>query len=163
MEQLEISCSNGTITKIANCEYNFGPVHEGETDIIVKAKTASGIKQIGVKKIRVSVLPLATAEIGGKSSGMMATAIFKVQVGVSAPWHHFGYYASMRVSKFKVVFFREGQLLHSSTTSGPYFDRDTLSQMKTLKPGDKVSVTDIRAIGPDTMTRKLNDIELTLN
>jgi hypothetical protein len=162
-EQLELSCSNGTITKSANCEYNFRPVHEGKTDITVKARTASGIKQIGVKIFRVKIIPSPQATIMGKSSGMMRTAMFKVQVGVLAKIENFDINSSMRITNFKVAFSREGQLLHSSTTTGPYFDKATRDQMGILKPGDKVSITDIKAVGPDTMLRSLNDIEFTLN
>jgi hypothetical protein len=162
-DQLEVSCESGTIRKTENCEYNIAPVREGAIEIEVKARTSSGVKQIGTKKFRVKLIPSPTARIAGRSSGLILAAIFKVQLGVSTFIDGFDFESRFRVARFKVEFFREQKLLYSCVTAGPYFDKPTRDQMNKLKPGDHVSVTDIKAVGPDARERTLNNIELTLN
>lgn len=162
-DQLEVSCESGTILKTGNCEYNIAPVQEGAIEIEVKARTSSGVKRIGTKKFRAKLIPSPTARIAGRSSGLIPTAIFKVQSGISTYIDGFDFESRFRVTRFKVEFFREQKLLYSCVTTGPYFDRLTRDQMNKLKPGDHVSVTDIKALGPDSRERALNNIELTLN
>jgi hypothetical protein len=99
-DQLEVSCESGTIRKTENCEYNIAPVREGAIEIEVKARTSSGVKQIGTKKFRVKLIPSPTARIAGRSSGLILAAIFKVQLGVSTFIDGFDFESRFRVARF---------------------------------------------------------------
>ncbi len=162
-DQLIVSCENGTIVKTGNCEYNFRPVREEAVEITVKVKTTSGTKSFGVKKFRIKYMPSPRATIMGKSSGLIQTAIFKAQLGVSATIESIDFDTRFIATSFKVEFFREQILLYSGPNIGPLFTKTILEQMSKLKPGDRVFITDIKAVGPDSRERTLNNIDLTLN
>lgn len=59
--------------------------------------------------------------------------------------------------------FREGSLLYAGQNTSGYFSKETLGQIKNLKPSDKVSITDLHALGTDYRVEHQNDINLTLN
>lgn len=162
-DQIIASCDHGTLTKVEGCHYNFIPDQQGTCDIVVSAKTKTGTKLIGKVKYRVKYIPRPVAVIGGRSEGKIATAVFKAQSGVSVSREEFDFDFRMRVTSFKMEFYRNGEILYNGFANEALFNEEIRKQIKNLKPGDKISVTEIRAVGPSSRVVPLNDINLTLN
>lgn len=162
-KQLILSCRECEIKKIEDCKYIIEVNKEGRFDVVVKAKAGKGIKQVGIITYRAKFIPSPVARIAGKSEGLLNTSVFKSQLGIDAYFENLEMEAPLRVERYKIEFFRNNEAFFSESVSGAYFSVDVRNQMKTVKPGDKVAVTEISAIGPDSRSKRLKSIYLTLN
>jgi len=161
---------NGTITGSLG-HYLINMTKPGDITVNIMAKKKEGgTVSVGTSKIRVKYLPDPTAKLGDKASGTMQAAIFRAQLGPIA---------SMGAdflfdTKFKIVSLSFSEQPKGGEYQGPYtikMDRgclftDNPSIMKLInrsRPGDRVYIEEIRAVGPDGRQRPLNPIILTLN
>jgi len=161
---------NGTITGSLG-HYLINMTKPGDITVNIMAKKKEGgTVSVGTSKIRVKYLPDPTAKLGDKSSGTMQAAIFRAQLGPIA---------SMGAdflfdTKFKIVSLSFSEQPKGGEYQGPYtikMDRgclftDNPSIIKLInrsRPGDRVYIEEIRAVGPDGRQRPLNPIILTLN
>ena len=132
----------------------------------INAKDATGLKNVGNQAIRVKRIPDPQASVGGKAGGGFSSAAFRVQDGVIAKLENFDFEAKFRVTGFTFsVAPKRGEYVGPYTVNGPQFrgSAEVLATMGRLKPGDKVFLEEIRGVGPDGTTRRLNDIIFTLN
>jgi hypothetical protein len=162
--QVVVSCNNGELKKTSDCKYFFLPEKEGTSDIVVKVKTSTGLKLIGIKKYRVKIIPNLQVAIAGKTSGKIAIEIFKVQKGPSIIFENFNYEYPAIVTQFKFEIIRNNQALYSDKNNGPFFNEAILNQIKNLKAGDKVLITDISVARPPNFCsrRRFNGAEFYL-
>lgn len=161
--QVVVSCNNGELKKMSDCKYFFLPEKEGTSDIFVKVKTSTGLKQIGIKKYRVKTIPRPRVTIAGKTGGKIAIEIFKVQKGPLMAFENFDFEYSAIITKFKIEIVRNSQVLYSGENKGPFFNDSILNQIQNLKAGDKVFITNVLvASGPNFCSRRFNGTEFYL-
>ncbi len=143
----------------------------GKLQVSIKAKTkAGGIATVGGMEVRVKRIPDPVAKVGGSTGGFMEAAKFRIQIAPAAVLDAFDFDA-----KFKIISFAFSMLPKGKDYMGPFnVENRTLGcrfgdntnirkAMEMARPGDKIFIEEIKAVGPDGTTRKLNSILLTLN
>ncbi len=137
-----------------------------QVETSINAKDATGAKNVGKMAIRVKKIPDPQARVAGKPGGGMPAASFRVQDGVIAVLDNFDFEAKFRVTGFSFSAApKRGEYVGPYPVNGPQFrsSKEVEAAMGRLKPGDKVFIEEIRGVGPDNTTRRLNDIIFTLN
>jgi hypothetical protein len=133
----------------------------------INAKTESGVKQVGAMEVRVKTIPDPVAKVAGKTGGVVGTGVFKAQIGIPAVLEYFDFDTKFTVTSFEFSYLpKRGEYQGPFTVGGATFDKNqqvATYQTKLAKPGDKVFIENIKAVGPDRRTRTLNNIVLTLN
>ena len=132
----------------------------------INAKDATGPKTVGKMTVRVKRIPDPQARVNNKPGGGMSAATFRVQDGIIAVLEGFEFPARFNVTGFTFSAApKRGDFIGPYTVNGPQFrtSKDVEAVMLRLKPGDKVFLEEIRGVGPDKVSRRLNDIILTLN
>jgi len=149
--------------------YNISVTKPGDifASIIAK-KREGGTAEVGKMKIRVKYIPDPEPQVGGKSGGLMAASVFRVQTGVAAVLKNFDFELSYKVTSFTVsVSKRRDPDIKGpfAVSNSPLFSANpTLKAIQEqLKPGDIVYIDDIKAQGPDGRQRSLPTIAFKLN
>ena len=155
-KNVTVSIDNGKISG-SNGSYIVQPSKVGKALI----KVYDGTNQIGSWAFRVKSLPDPVVKVDGKKSGTISVSKLLTVEEVVADLENFDFDARFEVIEFTVF----------AKVNG--FDRDEISKsakitdaqralMGQLKPGDKVTFTDIKAKAPDGSIRQLNAIMLTI-
>jgi gliding motility-associated protein GldM len=152
-------------------KYVINVTKPGRTNVKINAKTKDGsIKQVGGLEVRVKRIPDPVAMLGKVSSGSMSAAEFRVQIAPAAVLAGFDFEA-----KFKITAFDFSMLPKGKDYQGPHHaenravgtrfsDNANIPKLiQAARPGDRVFIEGIKAVGPDGTTRTLNPIVLTLN
>ena len=133
-----------------------------------KAKGGADVK-IASMSARVLKIPNPTAVILGKDGGYMSASQFRVAIAPQALLKDFVFDAKFQVIEFSMSILPKGKDYVTGMTcknpNGARFadNKDMVNWQNQAKPGDRVFIEDIYAIGPDRIRRKLNSINLTLN
>lgn len=150
--------------------YNIRVSKPGKVMVAIKAKTKEGpIKQVGGMEVRVKRIPDPVAKVGGISSGLMPASKFRIQIAPAATLEAFDFDA-----KFKIISFQYSMKPMGRDYIGPFTAEERsgtrFSTNKTIeaaiagaRPGDKVFIETIKAVGPDGTVRTLAPIILSLN
>lgn len=133
---------------------------------ILAKKQDGGSEQAGAMEVRVKMIPDPVAELAGKSSGAMPSSTFKAQAGIIASLKGFDFDARFVVTSYSFSMLpKRGELLGPYKVKGPWLKK-TSKEVRQLinraKPGDRIFIEDIRAVGPDKRQRALNTISLRL-
>lgn len=145
-------------------QYDVTVSKQGTVDYKIMAKKREGgLAQVGGGKIRMKRIPDPVAEIGRKSTGLIATNVAKAQAGVAAELKNFEFDARFQVTSFMFLWAPlNGQPLPQQCT-GAYFNETVKQYISRSKPGDTWIITDIKARGPAGDVRDLSPIVLKLN
>lgn len=133
--------------------------------------TATVIASDGKNTQKISIpikrVPDPIAMVGGKAGGPIAANQFRVQKGVAAVLKDFIFEGV----KYQVVSFTlactgkgfEESVLVYAEVPGAYFNAEALGYIKRCQAGSTVIIDDIKVIGPDGVTRTLDqNISFTL-
>lgn len=150
--------------------YNIWVDKIGNVDVAINAKTKEGpIKKVASMPVRVKRIPDPVAELSGKNGGAMAAGFFKLQIAPAAVLKGFDFDA-----KFTIISFTFGMFPKGRDYMGPYVvenrtvgcrltdSKDIVAAMHIAKPGDRVFIENIKAIGPDKTVRTLGSLLFTL-
>jgi gliding motility-associated protein GldM len=134
---------------------------------IIAKKRAGGEDKVIETKVRVKVIPDPVATCGGKFDGLMGSNVFKAQLGILADLKQFDFDVKFQIVSFSYMIKFRGSpdLVGPFTFQGPLFssNADANAARARMKPGDKIWIEEIKAVGPDKRVRSLNPISLTLN
>jgi gliding motility-associated protein GldM len=134
-----------------------------EWSIMGKSRTGGGAAKIGGGIIRVKSIPDPVATVGGISSGTMAVNVFRAQQGVVAKLENFDFDTRFTVTSFRFMYApRIGEISVADVTGNRFNDK-CQTMMARMRPGDRVFIEAVRAVGPDKRTRPINPIVITLN
>ena len=158
------SMSAGNISGTSG-KYTVKVVQPGEVTVDVRGKgpdgKASGI--LGSSKFRVKYVPDPVATIGGLASGQVGTAQFKAQGGMIALLKDFVFDLRFEIQSFRMIYIAPRQDPQVVTVTGPIYSGPAAAIIRGAKPGDRFIFDDVKAIGPDRVTRILNTITYGLN
>lgn len=133
-----------------------------------KDKTAADIK-VSSMPIRVKYIPDPIAYILKVNGGNMSTGKFKVAIAPEAILDKFEFDLKFQIISFTVSILPKGGdyvpgMVCNNPTGARFSDNAELMKwQQRVKPGDRVFIEAIKAIGPDKKPRLLNTIILTLN
>jgi hypothetical protein len=155
-KDIVLSTDNGTIRMMpgANCIYN--PEIAGDATITISVKTKSGLRRVGEQVVRVRDIPVPIARfpgIGGSS--------VRLQVAPVARLENFDFDVKFTIYRFKFTVIRNSQIIFEREhydLCGAKFVGDMEEALGRMRPGDKLILEDIYAIGPCGVLPKLNDI-----
>lgn len=145
--------------------YEVNVTKPGKVMANINAKTEGGVKKVGAMEIRVKFIPDPVAKVGGKTSGGIPSSTLKAQIGVVADLEAFDFDTRFVVTGYEISMIpKRGELQGPFKSDGPYLnkDKDIIDLIKRSKPGDRVFIENIKAIGPDKRTRNLNPINFIL-
>ena len=142
-------------------------------DIMANSKEKGGAPiKVSSMKVRVKLIPDPIALLGKQRDGIMLTNLFKALVAPGAVLEHFEFDAKFQVIEFKFgISPKSGDYIGDYTVKLPtgaagarFSDNaDVARAQRAAKPGDRVVITGIKALGPDRKPRFLNPIIVTLN
>ena len=139
-------------------------------NIMAKSKAKDGApSKVSSVPIRVKYIPDPVASFLGKTGGVMPAGQFRAGVAPKAVLDRFEFDVTFQVVEFQVSMLPKGQdyvpaMLCKKDGGARFSDNaDLLRYQAKAKPGDKIFIEGIKAVGPDKKVRTLNSIILTLN
>jgi hypothetical protein len=135
----------------------------GKVTASINAKTAKGVASVGGMEVRVKRIPDPVAKIAGKMSGGMPASVFRAQLGVAAVLENFDFDTKFNITGYDFSYQpKRGDYQGPMHTSTAYFPEEAKRLLDKMKPGDRIYIDNVRAVGPDGTTRGLNSITLLL-
>lgn len=155
----------------AKGHYNIWVDKVGKVQVAIKAKTKEGpVKVVGGMEVRVKRIPDPVPEVGGSSGGVMEAAKFRLQIAPAAVLKNFEFDAKFKIISFSYSMLPKGRdiigpFTAENRTVGTRFSEkpEIVKAMSMARPGDKVFIESIKAVGPDGQVRALPSILLNLN
>lgn len=165
IEDVSLSLPDADLKSTGKGTYVARVTKEGKIQWAINAKgrTGGGVSKIGGGEIRVKLIPNPQATVMGRSSGLFPTAQFKVQKGILAKVDGFDFETTFRVTKYRFTWVPKNGDPVEREMKGAFFDGEVAAIMPRLRPGDRVIMENIKALGPDGRERSINSITFNLN
>lgn len=170
-DKLNINCSNPKvkITKVKTGVYSFKPdgafANKEEVEVTVSGETTTGGKKgFGGKKFRLKNLPKPEPLIGGKgpSDGSISMGALKDAVSMTAILRDFVFDGvKFNITKFTMVVPGAGGDIPFQS-NGPSMTEEMKQQIAKMRPKQRISFTDIQAIGPDKQPKLLGNLSFKI-
>ena len=167
LEDVSVNIPGATLNKTGNGKYDVIVSAVGQVNATINAKADGGksIKTVGTIPLRIKEIPPPTPKVGGKSSGVIPTNVFKAQGGIVAELANFDFDAKFVVTSYDIsVLPKRGDPKPTISITGPYMNKGAAaSYIEGLRAGDKVFFENIKAVGPDKKVRPVGTLIFTLN
>ncbi len=163
--QLDVRFSNANARKRGN-EYIVTPKPgtAGKKSIITVYADINGTNQrIGSKEFRIKPLPLPYASIAGKNDGKVKKNLLLAQSGIFAEMgEDFDFELEYKVTQFSIARNRQGFFVSLPSNSNKITEEQK-ELIKGASKGDRITIEDIKAVGPDKRNKKLASIVITVD
>lgn len=169
MNAVSASISNGTLTRSGDHWVANASKVGSEAVITVSAQIEGRAQQVGSMKFRVRKLPDPTAyiPIGDTQYKGTPKRISKAQLmnanALAAAIDDDILNVAYQVVSFQTVFFDQMGDALLENSAGAAFSARQKEKFKQLKPGKRFLISNIKAKGPDGITRDISPIEVALN
>jgi gliding motility-associated protein GldM len=165
IEDVSLSIPGADLKSTGKGTYIANVSKEGKLDwsINAKSRAGAGVTKVSGGVIRVKLIPNPQASIMGRSSGLFPTAQFKVQKGILAKVDGFDFETSFQVTKYRFTWVPKVGDPKEIEVKGAFFDGDVRNVLERVRPGDRVIMENIKAVGPDRRERSINSITFNLN
>jgi gliding motility-associated protein GldM len=154
--QLSIEGGGGQLTKTGSSTYTVR-VNQETDECWIRVRTSDG--KVTPVRYRVRSIPNPTPMVGQRESGDFPAAEFKAQAGVRAILQNFFYETQFNVLSYRITGdgagFDEGIIEVNNTGAAWNEARGIINR---CRPGSYITIDEIRAIGPDSRTRKLTPL-----
>ncbi len=161
---LKVSMTNVTPRKKGN-EYIVKPKAgtAGKKSLItVSAELDGKVQRIGSQEFRIKRVPDPVPVVAGLSGGKIAKNLLRAQSAVFADMKDFDFDLKFTVTRFNVSVLKNGYIVDEISKSSSFTDAQK-ELIGNMNRGQKVSIEDIRAKGPDGRTRSLGTITFVLD
>lgn len=160
-DRIRATMSNGKITPHGK-DFVVRPTVVGrDAKITVLAKFNNSFKPLKTVNFRVKAVPDPIASVGGLSGGNIKKNLLLVQGGVDAEMKDFDFDLKFKITGFTISTIVKG-FTQDKTSRSDSFTNDQIQLLKKLRRKQKVYIEDIRAVGPDGITRKLPTISFRI-
>lgn len=112
---------------------------------------------MGGLPFRIRTIPAPVAKVMGQSSGVISKALLAAAPGVTAELEDFVFDLKFRVTEFTLTTVINGYTKEIKT-NGNQFNREQIDLIKALRTGQKITIEDIVAVGPDERPKPLSPI-----
>jgi gliding motility-associated protein GldM len=165
-DKISVRMTNGTIPrgKFQNFRGDFiaKPAEVGkDAQIIVSADVNGRRMDFPPVVFRVRRIPDPVAKFGGLASGNIAKEAAMVAPGVVAALDNFEFDLKYEVNSYKMIYYAQG-FANTLEARGPALTEPMKAAIRNLRNGQEFFFTEIRATGPDKITRDLPAIALTI-
>ncbi len=164
-ENIKASITKGRIRRLNSNQWTVLPAAGPEGEIItirVTAEVDGTDRFMGSTEFRVKDVPPPVAEIAGRSQGAISLTDLTRATGVEAELKNFDFEMEFDVTEFTVSAVLSGGFTKSERSTSNQFSRAQQDIISQLNSGKTITVTDIKAIGPDGKVRPLNSIVLKI-
>ncbi len=152
-EQLQPTISQGSLTKVGPGQY-IARVNTVDDNTTITVNVAG--KKAGQQVFRVRTIPDPVATVGAYASGSNVPAgAFKAQGGVAAWIKDFPFELTYKVQSFTIVGEDANGDLVEAQVQGNTWSQQAANIVRNVKPGQLVTIENIRAVGPDGRTRSV--------
>ncbi|MGL5890387.1 MAG: gliding motility protein GldM [Bacteroidia bacterium] len=160
-EKLRVSSDNGVLTPKGNGQYMVTQPKVGFLHISAVAEIDGKMRDMGKIQFRVKPLPKPTARLSGLQT--QTSTISKSQLIASPgviPYYdpNFEFKATARVVSFKVEIQSSSPISSDIPCTGGGFSQQAKDSFKNLRRGDRVTLTNIKALGADGNIVSLDDV-----
>lgn len=155
--------TNATIIKQRDGEYIVRPRRPGNSLISVVAEMDGKRQSMGVVPFRVKGLPDPVATVAGKNGGPINKNSFLAQRGVVAEMVNFDFDVEVTITQFTVATTDRSGYFKEEPTKGNLFTPAQKGLIESTRRKGKVTIEDIKAVGPDGSVKNLSPIVFTLN
>jgi gliding motility-associated protein GldM len=137
---------------------------EGEiVTVKVSAKVDNKTSFMGSMPFRVKDVPDPVAEVAGRSQGGIGLGELTKASGVKANLKAFDFDLDFVVTEFTVSAVLSGGFTKTEKSESSTFSKAQYDIMSQLRPGQRITLEGIKAVGPDGKIRTLNSIVLKIN
>ncbi len=152
------SITNGRLVPKGGGEYNVQPQRPGNSLITVAAEIDGVRKNMGTAPFRVKVLPDPVVKVAGKKGGKIEKNTLAAQRGVMADMENFDFELEFKIIEFSVSTTDKGGYLLEEKANGTLFTKQQQDLIKNLRRHSRVTIEDVKAVGPDGSVRTLAPI-----
>jgi hypothetical protein len=162
-----LTTDNGSITG-QNGHYVLTPATPSHTMAVqINAKTASGIKELGVKTFRAKCAPSPVVRLMGKSGGNIKASIIHMAIAPIAYFDGFEYDAHILIDKVTITMIRNGATLFERSMRserGVRFtdDDDVQKMIQSLRPHDVLRLDGLTYANTVRACSQLPPLEFTI-
>ncbi len=161
---LKVSMSNVTSRK-KGTEYLVKPESGsiGKKSVItVSAEIDGSLKRMGSQEFRIKRVPDPVPVVAGMNGGKIRKNVLVAQSAVFAEMKDFDFELEYKVTRFTVSAIKNGYSVDETSKSNVFTEAQK-ELIKGMSRGQKVSIENIRAKGPDGSTRNLGTITFVLD
>lgn len=160
-DQLKVGISGGGGVLNGGNGHYTARVNQETDNCVISVTTPDG--KVTPMKFRVRSIPDPTPMVGTSKSGDISAGAFRSQAGVRAIVENFFYETQFNVVSFRMTGDAEGfsEGVEEAINTGASW-REAQKIVNKCRPGSYVTIEDIRAVGPDGRTRKLNPLIFNL-
>lgn len=170
MSSLNASMTNGTLTRNGDTWIARSTAIGSQAEISVSATIEGRSTQVGSMTFRVRKLPDPSPYMilgpdnhyKGTPKRISKGALLNAQ-GLGAAIDDDILQISYKVLSFTAIFFDQMGNAMPETSNGSSFSPRQIEKFKQLKPGKSFFITNIKATGPDGVTRDISPMEVGLN
>ncbi|MCU4156481.1 gliding motility protein GldM [Carboxylicivirga sp. A043] len=163
---LDVTFSNATKRSKGNGVYIVKPkpgFAGGKSIVTVYANIGGKRQRIGSKEFRIKPLPLPYATFAGKQDGKIKKNTLLAQTGLFATMGpDFDFELEYKVTQFSIATVRGGFFVNKLSKSNRITE-EQLDLIKGTSKGSKITIEEIKAIGPDGRNKKLAPIVITVD
>ncbi|MBK3517558.1 type IX secretion system motor protein PorM/GldM [Carboxylicivirga marina] len=164
--QLDVTFSNATKRSKGNGVFDVKPKRGfagGKSIVTVYANIAGKRQRIGSKEFRIKPLPLPYATIAGKSEGKVSKGLLEAQSGIFAEMGpDFDFELEYKVTQFSIATVKNG-FFQSKLSNSNIMTQEQRDLISGCPRGAKITVEEIKAIGPDGRNKKLAPLVITVD
>jgi gliding motility-associated protein GldM len=164
-ENLIAEITKGSI-KRGGADWEVMPASGPEGEIVtvkVSAKLENVTRFMGSMDFRVKDVPDPIAEVAGRYQGLISLQDLSRAPGIKAKLKNFDFDLDFIVTEFDVSAALSGGFTKTEHSTSDKFTTGQQQIISQLKPGMRVTIDNIRAVGPDGKNRTLNSIGLKIN
>lgn len=165
-DRLSVRMTNGTIRRgrVGNFkgEYIAEPAEVGkDAQIIVSATIDGRTQNFPPYSFRVRMIPPPIAKFAGMNTGEIEKAAALAAPGIIATLENFEFDLRYEINSFRMVTYSQGFATYLDAT-GPRLTTQMQTAINGLRRGQEFFFMDIKATGPDKITRDLPPIALKI-
>ncbi|MCY1634457.1 type IX secretion system motor protein PorM/GldM [Marinifilum sp. D737] len=150
-----ISNKNGRLIKKSDDTYIAKPQVVGrDAKVLVEANFDGEWRPLRTVDFRVKPIPDPVAKIADKSGGKIKKNLLLAQQGVDAVMDNFDFDLTFKITGFTVSTIQKGFTVDEVSRTDT-FTPEQIKMFRNLRRNNKVYIEDIRAVGPDGVTRNL--------
>ncbi|NOZ34797.1 MAG: gliding motility protein GldM [Chlorobi bacterium] len=161
-DQIHATVAGGSMISRGNSKYTVRVKRPGKTRVTVSANG----RALGSKEFRVKTLPDPVTTLGAKGTsyykgGLCPKSTLLALSGVNATMENFDFELRYRITQF-VVTCNIGGFDESAKSNNRRFTPQQKAVIRKARRKSRVIIENVKAVGPDKRTRKINDLVLKL-
>ncbi|WP_096429151.1 type IX secretion system motor protein PorM/GldM [Labilibaculum antarcticum] len=160
-DRVRATMNNGRLIKKGDAYVARPKVAFKNAKVLVEAQFEDGWRPLRTVDFRVKPIPDPIAKVADLSGGKIKKNLLMAQTGVDAVMDNFDFDLKFKITAFTVSTLVKGFTVDQESRSD-MFSTEQLRMFRNLKRSQKVYIEDIRAVGPDGVTRNLPTISFRI-